>query len=96
MKLGEKLNLFLVHRYTTRNSKVYAFVLTLPASGIITMKKPLPDSEAASIKLLGHDGNVSWEYLKNDGLFVFMPSLNPSAPSVSCKWVYVFELIGFS
>jgi len=82
--------------YTTRNSKVYAFVLTLPASGIITMKKPLPDSETASIKLLGHDGNVSWEYLKNDGLFVFLPSLNPSTPSVSCKWVYVFELIGFS
>ena len=86
---------YTTYRYTTRDSKVYAFVLSLPTSGIVEMKKPKPNSETASIKLLGHDGEVSWEYLKTEGLFVFLPNLNPSTFS-RCKWVMVFELTDFS
>lgn len=74
-----------------KNGSLYAFCMTVPASGEQLKVKSLGsmldnlDKPLNSVRLLGYDGALKWEQ-KDDGLFITCPQEMPFSTAV------VFEI----
>ncbi|MCL4215904.1 MAG: alpha-L-fucosidase, partial [Candidatus Hydrogenedentes bacterium] len=75
--------------YTAKAGAVYAIALDWP-EGSLTLNNVKP-TDAATVQLLGHDGNLEWERT-DDGMTIHVPAL--SVETTPTHWAHVFKLMG--
>jgi len=71
---------------------VYAFLLSWPANGILTLMAPAPATKT-TVSLLGYDVPLMWAS-HGTGMDVLMPMIG--ANELPCKWAWVLKIDNLS
>nr|CAB3247398.1 alpha-L-fucosidase-like [Phallusia mammillata] len=73
--------------FTTKNEKVYAFLLSWPDDRQVVLGTPVP-TPTSVVKMLGTESTIKWSKT-SDAISITLPEKSP------CPWAWVLELTGF-
>ncbi|XP_076804146.1 alpha-L-fucosidase-like [Clavelina lepadiformis] len=78
--------------YTTKDSYVYAFVLSWPKDNLLVLGSPTASSQEGKVTMLGRSEPLNWMVF-NKQLQITFPDI--PASDLPCQWAWVIRLAGF-